>query len=389
MKKLPTGKNKAQGYYETYNNQILPLLTDIEKSRLEQLKKFRMKSFLCFGLPAILFLCIGLACLYCWIFYPSSNVAFYLGLICSCWFPFILIFSPLFYVADRKKEIIKFSTMLKKSILSDLLNAFGDISWKGHDVSAKNLGDVLLTDSELKRSGLFIPYNTRFTDDEYRGVYENVEFKISETELLYISGSGKRRTIISAFKGVVISFKYNRKIKNRTIISTKGDLTQKNQALIMATVFTTPFIELFKDGYAHWKVISMVILFVIVYLITQKVQSKEEERLDEVRLEDPKFSKRFNVYSSDQIEARYLVSPAFMERFYDLQTAFGAKKIKCSFVDETLMIAIETNKNLFEIGSLFKSLNDPTSINNFYNELASIYKMIDYFKLYENVYLSK
>ena len=62
---------------------------------------------------------------------------------------------------------------------------------------------------------------------------------------------------------------------------------------------------------------------------------------------------------------------------------FGAKKAKCSFFDDEIMFAISTNKNLFEIGSLFKSFNDPTSINAFYYELSSIYDMIDYFKLDE------
>ena len=45
--------------------------------------------------------------------------------------------------------------------------------------------------------------------------------------------------------------------------------------------------------------------------------------LERVRLEDPRFEKRYEVYSTDQIEARALLTPAFMERFVALGTLSG------------------------------------------------------------------
>ena len=109
--------------------------------------------------------------------------------------------------------------------------------------------------------------------------------------------------------------------------------------------------------------------------------------MDEVNLEDPVFEKKFNVYSSDQVEARYLITTAFMERFNNLNTAFGAKKAKCSFFDNTIMFAISTHKNLFEIGNLFMRLDDPNRITKFFNEIASILILVDYFKLDEHIKL--
>ena len=72
-----------------------------------------------------------------------------------------------------------------------------------------------------------------------------------------------------------------------------------------------------------------------------------------------------------------------MERLLNLKTAFRAKNVKCSFYEDSIMFAINTDKNLFEIGSIEKTLLDPKSINECYNELSSIYKMIEYFKLDE------
>lgn len=104
--------------------------------------------------------------------------------------------------------------------------------------------------------------------------------------------------------------------------------------------------------------------------------------LKPVILEDSKFNKKYDVYSEDQIEARYLITPSFMERFKKLKTAFGTNKIKCSFFDNNFMIAISTNENLFELGNLFTPVNFSTA-HKFYKQLTSIYLMINYFKLNE------
>lgn len=48
------------------------------------------------------------------------------------------------------------------------------------------------------------------------------------------------------------------------------------------------------------------------------------EGLETVRLEDPEFERRFEVYSNDQIEARALLTPAFMERFTSLAKSSGS-----------------------------------------------------------------
>ena len=93
---------------------------------------------------------------------------------------------------------------------------------------------------------------------------------------------------------------------------------------------------------------------------------------------------KFSAYSTDEVEGRYLLTPAFMERFQKLRTSFNAKNAKCSFFGNNVMFSFETKKNLFELGSLETSLENPKSINNFYNEISSVLNMIDYFKLDQN-----
>lgn len=380
---MEVGNNKSRvlEYYEMYKKEVLPLLKDFEHVRLDMLAEFRKKALFKYILPIIVLIPLA------WYSYFSalsqSSVGFFIiCIIIASLSPLAIIILPILYLNARRKENIKFTSMVKMKALTPLLNVFGNIKWKGHDATCVNDDGVLLKNSELERSGLFISYNTRYTDDEFKGSINDVNFRISETRMFDIHGSGKNRTCICAFSGVILAFKFNKKIRNRTIVSTKGDLTKKNQVLVALLIVLPCCLELFKDGYSHAKMVLALVVFVVVFVVAKIVESNDEP-LEKVELEDPKFAKRFNVYSSNQIEARYLVTPAFMERFYNLKTAFKAKNIKCSFCDDNLIIAINTKKNLFEIGNLYTSLLNQKSINEFYNELTSIYKMVDYFKLSE------
>ena len=209
-----------------------------------------------------------------------------------------------------------------------------------------------------------------------------------ETAMTYESGSGKNKHVENIFDGVVITFSANKDIKNRTMIATKGDKTAKRTGFYLAGSVMGIALKCldiyFESPVCYFTIVGIFSLIaIILYFVSKNV--KNGEALDEVKLEDPKFAKRFNVYSSDQVEARYLVTPSFMERFQNLNTAFGAKKAKCSFYDDKIMFAISTNKNLFEVGSIWHSLDDPKSINQLFNELYSVYQMIDYFKLDQKI----
>ena len=329
-------------FHKNYKSKIAPIFRSYEAFRKKELAKFWFMI-----ISGILMLCSFPLMLLLSDSILSDIVCDYFVAYLILMMIFMTLGISLLFNAHKKNK--NFAMKIKSDCLSKLLKVFGDIQWQN--------GKNIINDWDLNRSALFSNFNTRYTDDEFSGSFNGVPFKICETNLLQISGSGKSRTYIPVFKGVVIQFKSNKIIRNRTMIATKGDFTAK-------------------------------IAFVVLGLICwggSKISYKDEEKLDEVKLEDPEFCKKFNAYSSDQVEARYLLTTAFIERFQNLNTAFGAKKAKCSFYGDKIMFAISTNKNLFEVGSLFKSLEKPGAVNQFYNELASIYSMIDYFKLDEKV----
>lgn len=65
-----------------------------------------------------------------------------------------------------------------------------------------------------------------------------------------------------------------------------------------------------------------------------------------VNLEDPKFEKLFTVLSTDQIEARYLLSFSMMEYLTELQEK-SKMKLSFSFSDNKLFIALPSRRNIF------------------------------------------
>lgn len=74
-----------------------------------------------------------------------------------------------------------------------------------------------------------------------------------------------------------------------------------------------------------------------------------------VKLEDPEFEKRFVVYATDQIEARYILSPSLMRRIVEFRDRLGDQCF-LSFLGGTVYVAIKPSRDLFE-PSIFKPID--------------------------------
>lgn len=87
----------------------------------------------------------------------------------------------------------------------------------------------------------------------------------------------------------------------------------------------------------------------------QSLKAKAQVSSDQgqlVKLEDPNFERLFAVYSTDQVEARYILSTSLMQRLIEFHDRVG-KPVAISFVDSKVHIAIPNNKNLFEPPSIW------------------------------------
>lgn len=74
---------------------------------------------------------------------------------------------------------------------------------------------------------------------------------------------------------------------------------------------------------------------------------REEQKIN---LEDPRFTNQFIVYGTDQIEARYVLSTALMERIVALKEKFN-QPILLSFQNQQMYLAIKNENGLFSFPS--------------------------------------
>ncbi|MEO0467072.1 MAG: DUF3137 domain-containing protein [Pseudomonadota bacterium] len=98
--------------------------------------------------------------------------------------------------------------------------------------------------------------------------------------------------------------------------------------------------------------------------------------MDRARLEDPTFEKAFEVYTTDQVESRFLLTPDMMQSLVDLETTFHGKALRCAFSGEQMYIAVE-GANLFEPGTLFKPLDNPERVRELLTDFAAVFTLID------------
>ncbi len=341
-------------FYKNYANIVAPILKEEEEYRKSQFGLF---------LFVILVTCILAGIL---VFSNFAPLIMFVVLIA-------VIVENLIYNNFRKR--------IKQRCMPLLLDAFGDITWYQES--------DMISDVDLEQSELFSTYNRRSNDDSFIGTYKGVQYEVSETSMHYETGSGRRKMIWPVFNGVVISFDSNKLVKNKTIITTKGDVNVRNAhplvwliGISLAVYFlpmllTSNLLDVIISALPQILIIVGVIFLALFFI------RKDREILNEIKLEDPEFEKRYKAYSSDEIEGRYLITPTFMERFRTLHTSFGTTKAKCSFYGNKVMFAISTRKNLFEIGDLYTPLTNPKQINTFLSEISAIYDLIDYFKLDE------
>jgi hypothetical protein len=97
------------------------------------------------------------------------------------------------------------------------------------------------------------------------------------------------------------------------------------------------------------------------------LQAVDRTRGELVKMDDPAFEREFAVYSTDQIEARYILSTSLMKRILDFRMKHG-KKMYLSFVGSKVFFAISYRKNLFE-PKIFRTLLDFEPIREYFEDL--------------------
>jgi Protein of unknown function (DUF3137) len=216
---------------------------------------------------------------------------------------------------------------LKQEMNGALAGALG----VGYTVTAVS-GDEF----ELSNQFDILPsYDDVYLQDQWQGKIGDTDFLLYEAKLTEQQGSGKSRRTVTTFEGIILRFQFARPFLSTTLVRREG------------FKFT-----LFGDD-----------------------KNFDGQVLDRVKMVDPRFEDAFDVYSSDPVESRYLVHPAYCERLLELERDFYGSKLAALFRHGELIVTVNA-ENMFESATL-----DPTQdrelLGRTITQFASMARLIE------------
>jgi hypothetical protein len=228
------------------------------------------------------------------------------------------------YKFYARKPAREFSSQYKEEVVHRL-GQFFDLTYEREPAH--------FDPTRYKALKLIPRYDKASTEDGLTGQHDNVSIRFLEAHLQQERRSKNSTHHVTVFKGPLLAMTFPKPFKGTTLLQT--DRTMVGNFLSRA----------FTQG-------------------------------ERVRLEDPEFEKQFEVYSTSQVEARFILTPDFMVRLLRLQKRFG-KDLQAAFQDNEMLIAINGAADRFEAGSLDDHADPHAPIARTVEELKAIFDLIE------------
>lgn len=185
----------------------------------------------------------------------------------------------------------------------------------------------------LTRLGLIPGFGKKLIEDEIYGNYRGIPLSIIEAKL---ETGGKNSSVV--FNGLLVGLMFPRGFDGTTIVAKDGGILGNAMSDFVRT-----------NG------------------------------LERVRLEDSRFEDRYQVYSSDQIAARALLTPAVMERLMELAiySEGDPPRMLVEYGRMSVSIAKEKKANLFEPPSISSPAVGEQVLMQLSDDIGGALKLVD------------
>jgi hypothetical protein len=160
-----------------------------------------------------------------------------------------------------------------------------------------------IAESVFDEPGLFSTRGGFKSDDRVRGRIGQTPFEAADVSRSYSTGGKNSRTVV-VFRGLFFHLDFNKTLRGVTLVD-------PNDAA--------------------------------------STSIGERSGLTRITLENPAFDAEFTVYASDEVEARYILTPAMMERILALQSRTD-KNIHLGFKGPRAFLGVNYGRALFEPG---------------------------------------
>lgn len=158
-------------------------------------------------------------------------------------------------------------------------------------------------------------------EDEVCGRKNAVGYSILEARATRTEGSGKNRRTITIFKGVIVRLDFNKHFQGHTVV------VPNSESQILGGLFG---------------------------------EASSRRRKDLCRMENVEFEDAYSVYSTDQQEARYILTPKLMELIMRAR-AHLSNGLRVSFHDNSAFLTLPGMGNRFEV-KLFGGAVTPENV---------------------------
>lgn len=227
----------------------------------------------------------------------------------------------------------EFRQSIKEELLSGIARFYGD-EWS-YQI------DNGFDENIIKSSDIKPHYRNFYCEDCFTGAYQGVKIAFAEVCLTTPKDEDNKTQV--HFRGLCLLFSMNKRFDGKTVVV--------------------------QDQGGGW-------------FNRNKKQLGDMQRIE---LEDPEFEAMFEVYGTDQVEARYLLTTAFMDRTLQLSRFVGESgaraEIQFEFRDQNLFMMIPSSVDYFEPASVFEPAVQIEDTRKFLKEMTLIFGVVDALKL--------
>ena len=299
--------------------------------------------------------------------------------------PFCIIFFtlaviPVVFAVPYQK---KYSQYIKNAVGYQILSKYFNIT------PMDTAPDEIIMKSELFPRGSYFQH----IDDCFEGTYKNTDFQIYELMVRVDGGNNSKSQECTVFRGFILIFDNNGNLPNDIVISSKNIFVDAGIILVLVFLGLIALLSVISSAIIIFQGVDSnneagYIIEITILAFLSAVGwflSKSKDRLSKIKLNSKNFMRHFNVKAKDRKEAQRMITPDFMSKMLNFRNNFGGKYISCAVCDEKVIFAVESDKDLFELGALGLPLKKSKAVYKFYNEINSIYQLMDYFKLNKNM----
>lgn len=232
----------------------------------------------------------------------------------------------------KTKASREFRSEFKNKVIRQVLVHINkDLRYSGYGRIRKN---------EFSSCGIFNRQPDRYRgEDLISGTIEETAFSFSEVHSqVYVKDSKGRRKLQTQFKGLFLKADFNKKLQHRTVIL--PDIAER-----------------------------------FLGNMGQQLQKLNFGRDELVQLENVDFEKKFAVYSSDQVEARYILTPKLMERIFNYSERHELSP-SMAFKGEQVFVALPISKDFFE-PRIFRTLLDKEATREYHDDMLLAISLIE------------